>query len=236
MLAPWKKSYDQHRQHIKKQRCYFANKGSSSQSYGFSSSHVWMWELNYKESWVLKNWCFWTVVLEKTLESPWTAKRYNQPILKEISPEYSLEGLMLKMKLQYLATWCEELTHWKSPWCWERLKAGGEEGDRGWDVWMASPTWWTWVWVSSRSWWWTGKAWRAAVHGVAESWTRLRDWTAWLTDTENKRVASNRKRWGEGQCKHRRGKSVSVGLYEIMCVKLLKVGRHYRIGLPWWLR
>ena len=69
-LAPGKKSYDQPRQHIKKQRYYFANKGPSSQSYGFSSGHVWMWELDYKESWVLKNWCFWTVVLEKTLESP----------------------------------------------------------------------------------------------------------------------------------------------------------------------
>ena len=70
MLAPWNKSYDQHRQHNKKQRHYFVNKGPSSQSYGFSSSHVWMWELGYKESWALKNWCFWTVVLEKTLESP----------------------------------------------------------------------------------------------------------------------------------------------------------------------
>ena len=86
---------------FKKQRHCFANKGPSSQSYGFSISHVWMWELDYKESWALKNWCFWTVVLEKTLESPWTARRSNQSILKEISPEYSLEGLMLKLKLQY---------------------------------------------------------------------------------------------------------------------------------------
>ena len=67
----------------------------------FSNSHVWMWELDYKENWTLKNWCFWTVVLEKTLETPWTARRSNQSILKEISPEYSLEGLMLKLKLQY---------------------------------------------------------------------------------------------------------------------------------------
>ena len=78
-----------------------ADKGPSSQSYGFSSSHVWMWELDHKESWAQKNWCFWTVVLEKTLESPWTARRSNQSILKEISPEYTLEGLMLKLKLQY---------------------------------------------------------------------------------------------------------------------------------------
>ena len=101
MLAPWKKRYDQPRQHSKKQRHYFANKGPSSQGCGFSSSHVWMWKLNYKESWVLPNWCFWTMVLEKTLESPWTARRSNQSILKEISPEYSLEGLMLNLKLQY---------------------------------------------------------------------------------------------------------------------------------------
>ena len=74
MLAPWKKSYDQPRQHIKKQRHYFTNKGLSSQSYGFSSSHVWIWELDYKESWALKNWCFWTVVLEKTFESPLDCK------------------------------------------------------------------------------------------------------------------------------------------------------------------
>ena len=100
-LTPWKKSYNQPRQHIKKQRHYFANKGPSSQSYGFSSSHIWMWELDYKESWALKNWYFWTVVWRRLLRVPWTARRSNQPILKEISPEYSLEGLMLKLKLQY---------------------------------------------------------------------------------------------------------------------------------------
>ena len=100
MLSPLNKSYDQSRQHIKKQRHYFANKGPTSHGYGFSSSHVWMWELDYKESWVPKNWRFWTVVLEKTLESPWTARRSNQSILKT-SPGYSLEGLMLKLKLQY---------------------------------------------------------------------------------------------------------------------------------------
>ena len=74
MLAPWKKSYDQPRQHIKKQRHYFANKGLASQNYGFSNSHEWMWELDYKETWAPKNWCFWTVVLEKTLESPLNCK------------------------------------------------------------------------------------------------------------------------------------------------------------------
>ena len=78
-----------------------ANQVASTQSYGFSSSHLWIWELDYKESWAPKNWCFWTVVLEKTLESPWIARRSNQSILKEISSEYSLEGLMQKLKLQY---------------------------------------------------------------------------------------------------------------------------------------
>ena len=76
-----------------------------------------------------------------------------------------------------LATWYKELTHWKRPWHWERLRAGGEGDNRRWDGWMASLTQWTWVWASSRSWWWTGQAWRAAVHGVKKSWTRLSDWT-----------------------------------------------------------
>ena len=99
MFAPWKKSYDQPRWHIKKQRHYFADKSPSSQSYGFSNSHVWMWELDYKESWVPKNWCFWTVVLAKTLESPLDCKE-SQPVHPK-GHECSLEGLMLKLKLQY---------------------------------------------------------------------------------------------------------------------------------------
>ena len=111
------------------------------------------------ESWTVKKaehrkidafelWCW-----KRLLRVPWTARRSNQSILKKISPEYSLEGLMLNLKLQYFGPWCKELTHLKRPWCWVRLKAGGERDDRGWDGWMASLTWWTWVWVSSRSWW-----------------------------------------------------------------------------------
>ena len=92
---------DQPRQHIEKQRHYFASKGQSSQGYGFSSGHVWMWELEYKESWALKNWCFWTVVLEKTLESPLDCKEIQPVHLKGISPGCSLEGLILKLKPQY---------------------------------------------------------------------------------------------------------------------------------------
>ena len=98
---------------------------------------IWIWELDYKESWALKNWCFWTVVLEKTLESPWTARRSNQSIVKEISPEYFLEGLMLKLKLQSLATWCKEVTHLKRPWDtgkdWRREEKGMTEDEMaGW--------------------------------------------------------------------------------------------------------
>ena len=86
----------------------------------------------------------------RLLRVPWTARRSNQSILKEISPEDSVKGLMLKLKLKLMlkATWCDELTHWKRPWCWERLKAGGEGDDRGRDGWMASLTQWTWVWAS----------------------------------------------------------------------------------------
>ena len=115
-------------------------KGLPSQSYVFSSSHVWMWELYHKEGWAPKNWCFWTWCWRRLLRVPWTAKRSNQSTLKEISPGCSLEGLMLKLKLNILATWCEELTQLKRLWCWERLRAGGEGDDRGWDGWMASLT------------------------------------------------------------------------------------------------
>ena len=95
-------SYDQPRQCIKKERHYFANRSPYSQSYGFSSSQVQMWELDHKESWVSKNRCFWTVLLEKTLETPcWRARRSHQSVVKEINPEYSLERSMLALKLQY---------------------------------------------------------------------------------------------------------------------------------------
>ena len=112
------------------------------------------------ESWTIKKaeylrfdafelWCW-----RRLLRVPWTARRPNQSILKEISPEYSLEGLMLKLKLQYFGHLMWRTDTRKRPWCWERLKAGGEGDDREWDGWMASPTQWTWVWVSFGSWWW----------------------------------------------------------------------------------
>ena len=101
MLILWKEGFDQPRQHIKKQGHYFANKGPSSQGYSFSSSHIWMWELDCEESWALKNWCFWTVVLEKILESPLDCKEIQPVHAKGNQSWVSLEGLMLKLKLQY---------------------------------------------------------------------------------------------------------------------------------------
>ena len=103
-------------------------------------------------------------------------RRSHQSIPKEISPEYLLEGLMLKLKLQCFGHLMRELTHWKRLWCWEGLGAGGERDDRGWDCWMASLTEWTWIWVNSGSWWWTGSP------GVLQflelqSQTQLSDWT-----------------------------------------------------------
>ena len=143
-LTPWKESYDQPREHIQKQRHYFANKGLSSQVYGFSSGHVWVWELDYKESWAQKNWCFWTVVLEKTLESPLDCQEL-QPVHPKGNQSWRTDwkDWCWSWISNILATWCEELTHLKRHWCWERLRAGGEGNDRGWDGWMASLTRWT---------------------------------------------------------------------------------------------
>ena len=122
------------------------------------------WTVKKAECWridAFELWCW-----RWFLRVPWTARRSIQSILKKISPEYSLEVWCWSWNSNTLATWCEEPIHWKSPWCWERLKAGGEGDDRGWDDWMASPMWWTWVWVGSGSWWRDREAWRAAVHGV----------------------------------------------------------------------
>ena len=121
-------------------------------------------------------WCW-----RRLLRVPWTARKSNQSILKEISPGCSLEGLMLKLKLQYLATSCEELTHWKRLWCWEGSGAGGEGDDRGWDGWMASPTRWAWVWVNSGSWWWTGRP--GVLRFMGSQWVG-HDWVTELNWTE----------------------------------------------------
>ena len=156
MLAPWKKNYDKPRQHIKKQTHCFANKGPSSQSYGFSSSHEWIWQVDHKESWALKNRSFELCCWRRLLESLGLQDQISQFQRRSILNIHWRDWCW-GWSSNMLATWCKELTHWKRPWRWERLKAGGERDDRGWDGWIASPTQWTWVWVNSRSWWWTGR-------------------------------------------------------------------------------
>ena len=142
---------------IKKQRHYIANKGPSSQGYGFSCGHVWMWELDYKESWALKNWCFWTVVLEKTLESPLDCKEI-QPVHPKGQSWVFIGRTDVEAETPIL--WPPDAKSWliwKDPDARKDWGQGGERDDRRWDGWMASLTQWTWVWVDSRSLWWTGR-------------------------------------------------------------------------------
>ena len=141
MLAPWKESYDQPGQHIKKQRHYFANKGPSSQGYGFSSSHVWMWELDYKESQVLKNWCFWTMMLAKTLESPLNC-REMQPVHPKWDQSWILIG-RTDAEAETLILWPPDVKNWliwKNPdagkdWRWEEKGMTEDEMVR-WHHWL----------------------------------------------------------------------------------------------------
>ena len=155
MLAPWKKSYDQPRQHVKKQRYYLANKGPSSPSYSFSTSYVWMWEMNHIEGWEpSQTWCFWTVVLEKTLESPLDSKEIQPVHSKGNQSWIFIERTDAEAETPVL--WPPDAKNWfigKDPDAGKDLKAGGGEGDdRGWDGWMASPAKWACVWIDSRSW------------------------------------------------------------------------------------
>ena len=180
MLAPWKESYDQPRKHIKNQRHYFANKGLTSQSYGSSSSHVRMWESDYKESWALKNWCFWTVVLEKTLERPLDCKEI-QPVHLKGNQSWLFIG-RTDAEAETPILWLPDARNWlieKRQSCWERLMAG-EGDDRGWDGWIPSLTQWTWVWVNSGRWQWTGRPVVLQSMGSESDMTDQLNWTDML--------------------------------------------------------
>ena len=150
MFAPWKKNYDKLRQCIKKQRHDFANKGLSSQSSGFSSSHVWMWDLDHKEGWVLKNWCFWTVAQEKTLEGLLNSKEVKLVNPKGNQPWISIGRTDPEAETPII--WPPDVKSWltgKDPDAskdWGHSEEGTTEDE------MASPTQWTWVWAISRRW------------------------------------------------------------------------------------
>ena len=161
------------------QRHYFDDKGLYGQSFGFSTRHVWMWDLDYKEGWALKYWCFWTVVLEKIFESPLDYKEINQSILKEVSPEYSLEGLMLKLKLQYFGQlmWITDslektlmlrMIKCRRRRVWQRMR--WLDGFTDLMDMNLSKSW------LARSWWWTGKP------GMLQSLGLLRVRHNWATE------------------------------------------------------
>ena len=177
MLAPWKKSCDQPRQRIKKHSHYFTDKGPYSQSYGFSSSHVWMWELDFTESWAPKNWCFWTVVLEKTLESPLDSNE-----IKSVNPKGNQPWIFIRRPDAKAVTPVLWPPHVKSWFIGKDFDAGRDWGQEekgttedemaGWH----HLTQWMWVWVNSRSWWWTVRPGMLRFMGlqrVGHDWTEL---------------------------------------------------------------
>ena len=166
---------------IKKQRHYFTNKGPSSQSYGFSSSHVWMWELDYKESWAPKHWCLWTVALEKTLESPLDCQEI-QPVHPKGNQSWIFIG-RTAAEAETPILWPPDVKNGligKDPDAGKDWRQRGEVDDRGWDGWMASPTQWRWVWVNSENCWWTGCLVCYSPWGHNKS-----DMTEWLNWTAN---------------------------------------------------
>ena len=176
MLTPWKKSYDQPRQHIKKQRHTLSTKVHLVKAMVFPvvTYGCERWTIKKAEPWgtdPFELWCW-----RRLLRVPWTARRSNQSILRKPFLTIHWKDWCWGWNSNTLATWCEELTHWKRPWCWEWSKAGGEGDNRGWDGWMASLTQWTWVWVNSGSWCWTGRP------GVLQSMGLQRVRYDWLTE------------------------------------------------------
>ena len=173
-LAPWKKSYDQPRQHIKKQSHHFADIGASSQSYGFSSGHVWIWELDYKESWAPKNLCFWTVVLEKTLESPLDCKEI-QPVHPKGNQSWIFIG-RTDVQAETPILWPPDVKNWLIGKCpddgkdWKQEKGTTEDEMVGcftdsMDMSLSK------LWELMRD----RESWHTTIHGVTKSWTRLSD-------------------------------------------------------------
>ena len=148
-----------------------------------------MWELDHKKGWAPKNCCFELRCWRRLLRISCTA-RFKPVNLKGNKPWIFFGRTDAEADLIFLATWCKELTYWKSPWCWERLKTGGEGDDRGWDGWMASPTQWTWVWVNSGSWWWTGRP------GVLQSMGSQRVRHDWATEMNWTKQCHNRNSLG----------------------------------------
>ena len=191
MLAPWKKSYEQPRQHIKKQRHYFANKDPSSQSYGFSRSHAWMWELDYKESWTPKNWCFWTIVLEKTLDSPLDSKEIK-PVHPKGNQSWIFTG-RTDAEAETPILWPPDVKNWfikkkkKTELLGETLILEKIEGRRrrGWQRmrWLDGITdsMDNGIWESFGNWWWTqkpGVLQSMGLQRVGHDWTTELNWTA----------------------------------------------------------
>ena len=148
----------------------------------FFSTHVWMWELDCKESWALKYWCFWTMVLKKTLESPLDFKE-----IQPVNPKGNQSWIFIRRTDAVIETpilWLPNVTNWPI-WCWERLKVGGEGDNRGWDDWTASLTQWTWIWVNSGSWW-TGRPRMLQPwdHRFEHDWAIELNWTEFILTLE----------------------------------------------------